>query len=43
MKGRPAHLGEAIQPNDLPPRHVDNPDVLEHQGELLKQLAEATL
>lgn len=41
MKGRPAELGSAIRPKGLPPRHVDDHDVLEHQGELLKQLAEA--
>lgn len=41
MKGRPAHLGAALVPQGLPPRHVDDPDLLEHQGELLKQLAEA--
>lgn len=43
MKGRPAVLGQAIEPSNLPPRDVDDHDVLEHQGELLKQLAEATL
>ena len=41
MKGRPAHLGEAIEPRRPPPRQVDDHDVLEHQGELLRQLAEA--
>jgi len=43
MKGRPAVLGDAIEPKRLPPRSVDDHDVLEHQGELLRQLAEATL
>ena len=41
MNGRPAALGEAIEPHHLPPRPVDDPEVLEHQGELLRQLAEA--
>ncbi len=43
MKGRPAVLGDPISPKDLPPRSVDDHDVLELQGELLKQLAEAVL
>ncbi|MBC8270154.1 MAG: ABC transporter ATP-binding protein [Rhodospirillaceae bacterium] len=43
MRGRPAILGEAIEPHALPPRQVDDHEVLEHQGELLKQLAEASL
>jgi putative hydroxymethylpyrimidine transport system ATP-binding protein len=42
MKGRPAILGDALEPKGLPPRQVDDHDVLEHQGELLKQLAAAT-
>jgi len=41
MNGRPATLGEAIEPRHLPPRPVDDTEVLEHQGELLRQLAEA--
>ena len=42
MNGRPAVLGAAITPKQSPPRPVDDTDVLEHQGELLRQLAEAT-
>lgn len=41
MKGRPATLGKAIEPQRPPPRPVDDHDLLEHQGELLKQLAAA--
>jgi len=41
MTGRPATLGAAIVPDKLPPRPVDDSGVLEHQGELLRQLAEA--
>jgi len=41
MKGRPAVLGPAMEPRRQPPRPVDDHEVLEHQGELLKQLAEA--
>ncbi|MBC8268902.1 MAG: ABC transporter ATP-binding protein [Rhodospirillaceae bacterium] len=41
MNGRPAVLGAAIEPKRLPPRPVDDVEVLEHQGELLRQLAEA--
>jgi putative hydroxymethylpyrimidine transport system ATP-binding protein len=42
MRGSPAVLGAAIEPPNLPPRKLDDHAVLEHQGELLKQLAEAT-
>ena len=41
MKGRPAVLGDGLEPKGLPPRSVDDHDVLELQGELLKQLAQA--
>ncbi|NQU55655.1 MAG: ABC transporter ATP-binding protein [Rhodospirillales bacterium] len=41
MNGRPAVLGAAIIPNRQPPRPVDDHQLLEHQGELLRQLAEA--
>lgn len=41
MNGRPAVLGAAIEPKRPPPRPVDDHEVLEHQGELLRQLAEA--
>jgi putative hydroxymethylpyrimidine transport system ATP-binding protein len=41
MNGRPARLDAAMAPQSPPPRPVDDTQVLEHQGELLRQLAEA--
>ena len=41
MKGRPATLGPALEPTGQTPRPVDDQGVLELQGELLNQLAEA--
>jgi putative hydroxymethylpyrimidine transport system ATP-binding protein len=41
MAGRPATLGEALEPPGNPPREVDDPEVLELQGDLLRRLAEA--
>ena len=41
MSGRPARLGAPLEPAAPPPRAVDDPEVLELQGELLRRLAEA--
>jgi putative hydroxymethylpyrimidine transport system ATP-binding protein len=41
LSGRPARLGEPILPPGLPPRPVDDPAILDLQGELLARLAEA--
>jgi putative hydroxymethylpyrimidine transport system ATP-binding protein len=43
MSGRPATLGEALEPPGAPPRDVDDPAILELQGDLLRRLAEAAL
>jgi putative hydroxymethylpyrimidine transport system ATP-binding protein len=43
MSGRPAILGEALEPPGTPPRDVDDPAILELQGDLLRRLAEAAL
>ena len=42
MRGNPAMLGAPIQPSSPPPRNINEKSVLKYQGELLKQLAEAT-
>jgi putative hydroxymethylpyrimidine transport system ATP-binding protein len=41
MSGRPAVLDEALIPPGKPPRSVDDPALLELQGDLLRRLAEA--
>jgi putative hydroxymethylpyrimidine transport system ATP-binding protein len=41
MAGRPARLGEPLEPLGSPPRAVDDAEVLELQGVLLRRLAEA--
>ena len=41
MAGRPARLGDMLEPPGTPPRHVDDPAVLELQGDLLRRLAVA--
>jgi putative hydroxymethylpyrimidine transport system ATP-binding protein len=41
MSGRPATLGDALEPPGTPPRDVDDPAILELQGDLLRRLAEA--
>ncbi len=41
MAGRPARLGEVLEPPGAPPRDVDDPAVLELQGDLLRRLAAA--
>lgn len=41
MSGRPATLGDALEPPGSPPRDVDDPAILELQGDLLRRLAEA--
>jgi putative hydroxymethylpyrimidine transport system ATP-binding protein len=43
MSGRPAILGDALEPPGAPPREVDDPGILELQGDLLRRLAEAAL
>ena len=42
LAGRPARLGDAIEPGGPLPRRVDDPRILELQGELLRRLAEAS-
>ncbi|MDP6788086.1 MAG: ABC transporter ATP-binding protein [Rhodospirillales bacterium] len=42
MAGRPALVDEALEPAGPPPRDVDDPMLLEMQGDLLRRLAEAT-
>jgi len=42
MAGRPARLGEAMEPAGSPPRNVDDRQLLEIQGDLLCRLAEAS-
>ena len=42
MAGRPARLGEALEPAGTPPRSVDDRKLLEMQGDLLRRLAEAS-
>jgi len=42
MAGRPARLGEAMEPAGSPPRNVDDRQLLEMQGDLLCRLAEAS-
>ena len=41
MNGRPAQVGEPLEPLSPPPRDVGDPAVLEMQAELLKRLAGA--
>ncbi|MEM7224641.1 MAG: ABC transporter ATP-binding protein [Pseudomonadota bacterium] len=41
MAGRPARLGQALQPAGAPPRDPADPEILAHQAELLKRLATA--
>ena len=41
MAGRPASLGEALTPDGPVPRDVEDPALLNLQGHLLKELAEA--
>ena len=41
MAGLPARLGEAMEPVGAPPRRVDDPEILELQGDLLGRLGEA--
>ncbi|MCP5372747.1 MAG: ABC transporter ATP-binding protein [Hyphomicrobiales bacterium] len=41
MAGRPARLNPALIPAGAPPRRVDDPAVLEAQGQILRELAEA--
>ncbi len=41
MAGRPARLGAPLEPLGSPPRAVDDAEVLELQGVLLRRLAEA--
>jgi len=43
MSGRPAILGDALEPPGTPPRDVDDPCILELQGDLLRRLAAAAL
>ncbi|MBT4888796.1 MAG: ABC transporter ATP-binding protein [Rhodospirillales bacterium] len=43
MKGHPVHVGDPLIPDGLAPRGVDNPEILEMQGALLRQLAEEPL
>jgi putative hydroxymethylpyrimidine transport system ATP-binding protein len=43
MSGRPAILGDALEPPGTPPRDVDDPRILELQGDLLRRLAAAAL
>ena len=43
MSGRPAILDDALEPPGTPPRDVDDPRILELQGDLLRRLAEAAL
>jgi putative hydroxymethylpyrimidine transport system ATP-binding protein len=43
MSGRPANLGDAFEPPGPPPRDVDDPRILELQGDLLRRLAAAAL
>ena len=43
MSGRPATLGDALEPPGTPPRDVDDPRILEMQGDLLRRLAAAAL
>jgi putative hydroxymethylpyrimidine transport system ATP-binding protein len=43
MSGRPAMLGDALEPPGTPPRDVDDPRILEMQGDLLRRLAAAAL
>jgi len=40
MTGRPAVMGPALEPSGPVPRRVDDPDLLAHQAELLRRLAE---
>ncbi|NVK41936.1 MAG: ABC transporter ATP-binding protein, partial [Oceanospirillaceae bacterium] len=40
LQGRPARLTAPIQPTGLPPRAVDQDEVLQLQGQLLRQLTE---
>jgi putative hydroxymethylpyrimidine transport system ATP-binding protein len=42
MAGRPAVLDEALEPAGSPPRNVDDKNLLEMQGDLLRRLAEAS-
>ncbi len=42
MAGPPARLGEALVPAGAPPRRVDDPGILEMQGDLLRRLADAS-
>jgi len=42
MSGRPATLGDALEPPGDPPRDVDDRAILKLQGHLLRRLAEAT-
>ena len=41
MSGEPATVGEAMVPSGNPPRSVNDPGLLEMQGDLLQRLAEA--
>ncbi len=41
MSGEPATVGEAMVPSGIPPRSVNDPGLLEMQGDLLQRLAEA--
>jgi putative hydroxymethylpyrimidine transport system ATP-binding protein len=41
MSGHPATLGDALIPPGKPPRTVDDPKLLELQGDLLRRLTEA--
>ena len=41
MSGEPATVGEALVPPGVPPRSVNDPGLLELQGDLLQRLAEA--
>ncbi len=42
LNGAPAHPRAPLTPHGLPPRAVDDPIILEMQGTLLRQLAEAS-
>ena len=38
LQGRPAHLGEALEPHGTPPRAADRDDVLHQYAQLLERL-----